>query len=430
MRKKFLYVTGMLAFGTAVMFTSCSNDDEVINGDNVNVEEDAVQQIILQVANSGDGLTTRAGRPLESSEAAQDIYAVKLLICDEEDNIVYTTKLTDWMGTAATNYTNGRETTIKLTEENKLAAGNYKVYAIGYGDGTNKNENSDYSNLASITGLDEDDTFNENTVLTLTDGKIGEEIFAGSLSLTVTEGQGFKTQVVLNRQVAGVFGYMDDIPYMEGVSKLQLVAANKSNSLVLGNFANDDHNSADIASPNYVVNSVALKSATTQVIYTINLSDWFTEIKDDDNDGIIDRDGNWISAGHTSYANGSVFGSSFIIPFLRTSAATFELRLTKEDGSILRTWTVKLGSGDDQIGQSITVWNGSTFTMFEGTDNNNSYSVVRNHLYGIGVRTDADTENPGEDPNVDYPKPLYAEEDLGLRANENWEVIHEGMEVE
>ncbi len=46
--------------------------------------------------------------------------------------------------------------------------------------------------------------------------KIGEEIFAGQMELTVEQGKGFKKPIVLNRQVAGAFAYVNDIPYMEG----------------------------------------------------------------------------------------------------------------------------------------------------------------------------------------------------------------------
>ena len=95
MKKRNLFVAAYLMMGVAVGFTSCSNDD-VLNGDINNGNEDsAVQQIVLQVANAGDGLTTRAGRPLESSEATQTIENVKVIVC-KGTTVSYATTITDW----------------------------------------------------------------------------------------------------------------------------------------------------------------------------------------------------------------------------------------------------------------------------------------------------------------------------------------------
>lgn len=423
MKKRNLFVAAYLMMGVAVGFTSCSNDD-VVNGGIETPVESEVQEIVLQIANAGDGLITRAGRPLESSEAAQDVEAVKVLICDGNDKILYATKITDWMtgGGSVKDYTNGRETTIQLTGDDKLAAGSYKVYAIGYGKASDSSETSDYTNLANIADLAEDGTFSENTVLTLTDGKIGEEIFAGSYDLTVETGKGFKASVVLNRQVAGSLCYVTDIPYSEGATALQLVAANKSNSLVLGNFANDDHSVADITSPRYVVNSIATDPATTQVICKITLSDWFTEVKDTDGDGLIDADDNW-KGDATKYKNGSAFAASFIIPFAKTSNNTFELQLINASNTVLRSWTVSLPSTDGQVNKTVTSWNGTAFTAEGTTETVSNYSVVRNHLYGIGARPNADPEKPEEEPG-DEPEPLNTKQDLMLRVNDSWEVVH------
>lgn len=421
-----------LAMGAAVAFTSCSNDDVLDNSVIETPVESGVQEIVLQLANAGDGLTTRAGRPLESSEAKQDVEAVQVFVCNSTTKqIVYTTKITDWMtdGNGIKDYANGREKTIQLLGEDKLSADNYVIYAIGYGEASKNSETSDFTNLNEITSLEKGGTFPENKVLTLTEGKVGEEIFAGSLSLEVEEKKGFKANVVLNRQVAGSFGYVKDIPYSEGATALQLVASNKSNSLVLGNFANDDHGSANIASPKYVVNSVNGDEATTQVIYTITLSDWFKKVEDTNDDGIIDAGENW-KGDAKKYKNGSAFAGSFIIPFMKATNATFELQMINGSNKhVLRTWTVSLpSSGDGQVGQKVTYWNGTAFTKNATTETASVYSVVRNHLYGIGARPSANPEDPETDPE-DKPEPLNTKQDLTLRVNDNWEVIHQ-MEID
>ena len=91
MRKRNLFYA--LAAGM-VLFSACSNDDDVINGGNNGLNEE-VQQLVLQVASSGDGLQTRAGRPLLSSEAKQSIENVKVIICSKENGSVkYVTSFT------------------------------------------------------------------------------------------------------------------------------------------------------------------------------------------------------------------------------------------------------------------------------------------------------------------------------------------------
>lgn len=74
MKKSYLF--SAFAAGM-VMLSACSNDGDLTGGDESN---DAVQEIVLQVANAGDGLQTRAGRPLYSSEALQTIQNVRVLV--------------------------------------------------------------------------------------------------------------------------------------------------------------------------------------------------------------------------------------------------------------------------------------------------------------------------------------------------------------
>lgn len=428
MKKRNLFFA--LAAGM-VMFSACSNDDDVINGGNNGLNEE-VQQLVLQVASSGDGLQTRAGRPLLSSEAKQTIENVKVIICSKENGSVkYVASFTNWQNESTPYSTNshGHEKTIEIPKDKKLAAGEYTVYAFGYSTG------SDYD-LATITNAKEGSTFNANTTLSFKQdnptNKIGEEIFAGDLSLKVETGKGFKTPVVLNRQVAGTFAYLKDIPYIAGAAKLQLVASNRNSQLVLGNFGNFDLTGNGIGNDKnlkFVVNGT--EAAQDKVIYTIELSDWFTQVQDTNNDGLIDGGGNWKSDNHTDYASGSVFGGSFLIPFKKNdNTETFKLQLTKANGTdVLREWVVKLPADDKQLeAHSLWSWNTTSFTEETSvTDDADKYSVVRNHLYGIGKRTLDEPTKPGTD--LDEPESLNTKQELTLRVNDNWEVIH-NMEIE
>ena len=429
MKKSYLF--SALAAGM-VMLSACSNDSDLANGGSVETTETA-QQIVLQVANSGDGMQTRAGRPLYSSEAKQSIQNVKVIICEEGTNTVkYVESIANWNTDEVSSPYNtnghGREKLINLN--NALQAGKtYLVYAFGY------HSTTDYSNLSTaIADVAKDATFDPNTALKLKDGVKGEEIFAGSAEITVQNGVGFRQSVVLNRQVAGTFGYFEAIPYVEGATKLQLVASTRNQDLILGQFHNTDLTQNGTSNNPYFVVNGTNPATTDKVIYEINLNDWFNKIEDKDKDGLIDTGGsNWKNAynGKANFKTGSVFGGTFLVPFAKVAETnTFVLKLVKADGQVAQTWNIKLPEGDKQLSQhDLFSWTSSAFptAAVKNTDNNTVYNVVRNHLYGIGTKT-ADGIDP-ENPGTDTPEPLKKKQELTLRVNDNWDIIH-SLEIE
>ena len=437
----------------SLSFNSCTKEIVYVqDGTGVESVADGAQIITLQVENGGDGLATRAGRPLYSAEAKQTIENVKLWICDNDGKVVYVKGISDWntddVSTVYTTGGHGRQTTIELKDADKLAAGTYHIYAVGY-------SNSSAYTLDAVTSVAKEGTFKENMVLPIKDGatnKIGEEIFAGQMGLTVEQGKGFKEPVVLNRQVAGAFAYVKDIPFMEGARYLKLMASAQNESLVLGNFNSFDltgNGSGNGENVKYVVNGTSGKSDGdyAYVISTIDLNEWFTTIKDEDGDNLIDAGDNWknpyssIGEGHPTFQKGSAFGGEFVIPFAHVyGKQTLTLQLTNAGGDVLRSWKVNLGSSDEQLKQTITCWNNSEAkdwsTSLSG-ESSSTYSLVRNHLYGIGTRMndEADPEQPGVDPDPDpedpddKPESLNNKQELVLKVNDNWEVIH-GMELD
>ena len=430
--KKSLLFSFMVA--GLVMMSSCTKEKViVIGGDDSN----AAQQIVLQVANTGDGLQTRAGRPLYSSEAKQTIENVKVIIC--KDNVVkYVTTVKDWnTSSLVTDYTtggHGRMTTIEIPKDERLNEdGEYTVYAFGYHTGTA------YENLnTAIAAITTESSFDANTVLKIAASVRGEEIFAGSITFELKKEIGFKRPVVLNRQVAGTFGYFEAVPYFEGATKLQLVAPQRNTNLVLGEFANFDllSNGKNDGHINYVVNGTG--KASDNVIYEIELSEWFNALKDDNKDGLIDYDAaNWQNpyTGNANFKTGSVFGGTFLIPFAKVGEEkTFVLKLTDNTDHEYATWTVKLPTTDKQTAEyTLKSWETNSFVSASCTDKVATYNVVRNHLYGIGERALDNPENPDKptpDPsNPDKPEPLNKKQELTLRVNDNWEVIHK-MEIE
>lgn len=418
------------------MFSACSNDEAIMDGSDNN----AKQTLVLQVASTGDNLTTRAGRPLLSSEAKQTIDKVKVIICQEtgNGNVKYVKTLDKWSDTSDASSKpyggvtggHGREAIIKLADGDKLATGDYTVYAFGYSD------NSDYTDLATkITGITKGGDFSENVTLTLNQAagnKIGEEIFAGSCALKVVDGKGFYTPVILNRQVAGTMAYLTDIPCVAGGTKLQLVASDRNTNLVLGHFANHDldgNGTATDADVNYVVNGTT--TAADKVIYEIALSEWFNDpALDADKNGLIDAETNW-KGNAAKYAKGSVFAGNFVIPFAKTSGNTFTLQLVDNANNALKSWKVKLPTSDGQVASTYTsyIWNNTSFTENATVqDAADIFNVVRNHLYSIGTRTLDEPTQPGTDPD-DKPESLVNKQELVLKVNDNWEVIH-NMELE
>lgn len=433
---------------SSLLFGACSSDDAVVN---TTAQNEAVQQIVLQVASSGDGLTTRAGRPLYSSQALQTIQNVRVVIYkdDATKTIVKKTKL-NWKD-SKTYDNHGRQLTLTYKGNDRLDAGNYKVMAVGYSDNSDYNYSLDVTSTTALTGDYSDIT------ATLKEGKKeAEEVFAGDAELKIgtdknitnlTSGEKNGVAVTLHRQVAGSFGYFQNIPASvdgKAAATLRLVVRGKNDKLTFNNF-----NSSFTTTGNtikYYVNgstSTGAPLATTDkffngdsgyVLYSIDLKTWFPQL-DENGDGVLNaQDSHWNRPDKvkTQVVKGSVFGSNFVIPFKYTeSKNTMELQLLDADGNIIKHWTVSIPTADVNTNTE----NGNVADA-----SSSIFNVVRNHMYNLGVKTsngtktDPDPSNPNPDPNPD-PKPnpdpgkdepedLTKSQNLILKVNDNWEVIH------
>lgn len=455
MKKNYLLGMALIA---SLSFYSC--DKEVVyvqDGNGVESVADGAQIITLQVENGGDGLTTRAGRPLYSSEAKQTIENVRLWIFDNAGTLKYSTTLGSWNSTGSTEYgesnEHGREAKITLSGDNKLETGSdktYTVYAIGY------HTSSNYTGIPSETGVTESQV--KDVKLTYGGSDNAEEIFAGSLEIDLTSATstGFKKTIVLNRQVAGAFVYVEEIPFVSAGHKyLKLIASAKSSDIVLGNFANKEYTSNGANTSTNVVNGTET-TAGDVVISCIDLTQWFGGTLSD-KDGLIDAT-NWTNAidktgtgnKETTFQKGSVFGGTFLIPFAKQdSKQTLKLVLSTSNaatsvaGDVV--WNINLPTGDNQLQSSFALTTpsvaGASVTWPAGSataETANIYSILRNHLYGVGKRTldnpgngTDPTPDPDPDPSTDpdVPESLNNKQELTLRVNDNWEVIH-GMELE
>lgn len=432
---------------SSLLFSACSSDDAVVSTVGQN---EAVQQIVLQVASSGDGLTSRAGRPLYSSQALQTIQNVCVVIYKDDATKAIVKKVKkDW--TESSTYDNhGRQLTLTLKGNDRLEEGNYKVMAVGYSTGSDYEYSLDVTSENALTG-----TYSDITA-TLKADKAAEEVFAGDAELKIgndknitnlTSGEKNGVAVTLHRQVAGSFGYFQNIPAKvngKAAATLRLVVRDKNDKLTFNNFNSlFTANGATGSTVKYYVNGSKSPSAATAdakfnnnedgyVLYSINLKTWFPRL-DENGDGVLNaQDTHWTHPDDvkTQVVKGSVFGSSFVIPFeLKSGMSTMELQLLDADDNIIKTWSVSIPTSDV-----------NTDAAKGATDVSASiFNVVRNHMYNLGVKTsngtttDPDPSNPTPDPDPDKPKPepgtdqpedLTKSQNLILKVNDNWEAIH------
>ena len=432
---------------SSLLFSACSSDDAVVSTEGQN---EAVQQIVLHVASSGDGLTTRAGRPLYSSEALQTIQHVRVLIYNTKTNAIVKDEQLDW--TKSDKYDNhGRQHTLTYKGNDRLEGGSYKVMAVGYSD------NSDYTYALDVTGASLTGKTYSDITATLKDGKKdAEEVFAGDATLTIgddkkitnlTSGEEDGLDVTLHRQVAGSFGYFCNIPASvngKAAATLRLVVRDKNDMLTFKDFNSSFTTTGSTIK--YYVNGSKSKGATFTpdaqfkdggngyVLYSIDLDTWFPG-GDHNSDGLLNaEDTNWKHPDgvKTQVVKGSVFGSNFVIPFNYAKGKnTMELQLLDAENNIIKTWTVSIPTAD--VNTDAT--NGNVADVSPSI-----FNVVRNHMYNLGVKTSngtttpPDPSNPDPDPNKpdpdkpdpgkDQPEDLTKSQNLILKVNDNWEAIH------
>ena len=434
---------------SCLLFSACSSDDAVVSTEGQN---EAVQQIVLQVASSGDGLSTRAGRPLYSSEALQTIQNVRVVIYDADTKEIVKDATQDWTkSTTYNNHGHGRQFTLTFKGDQRLNAGNYKVMAVGYSNESDYNYSLDVTSAAALTG-----TYSDITATLKTGKKVAEEVFAGDADLKIgddkkitnlTEGEENGVAVTLHRQVAGSFGYFQNIPASVNgkiAKTLRLVVRDKNDMLTFKDFNSlFTANGATGSTVKYYVNGSKSKGTTFTpdaqfkdgdngyVLYSIDLNTWFPG-GDQNKDGLLNaEDTNWKHPDgvNTQVVKGSVFGSNFVIPFKYAEGKnTMELQLLDADNNIIKTWTVSIPASDLNSNKA----NGATDAS------PSIFNVVRNHMYNLGVKTSngttPDPSNPDPkptDPDPDKPKPgtdepedLTKSQNLILKVNDNWEAIH------
>lgn len=391
------------------------------------VYNDDAQVFTLTVSNN-DGKDTRAGRPLYSEAPAQKIDMVHFFIINTETNkVVYEKDIPNWMSdqSVITVGDDARQTTIELKGDDKLAVGTYKAYAVGY-----TSEESVYTYAPDFTTLEKESEW--ISAVTATTSGDAEEIFAGTTddnqNIVITSaGETFTKTIVLKRQVAGTYGYFTNIPAKgpkgEVAKTLRLVAAAKNTQVVLDGF--DKANAVNGKTPAADESGVFFNDGTTKgfVVYSINLDSWFTG-GDTNSDDVLNESDTWaagITESGVTFKDGSVFGGKFLVPFSAVESANNSLQLQLLDGSgnILRYWNVNLAASQDDV---IDITAGEPAAADESSTS--SYSVLRNHLYTLGMRKAGDNGGDGDpDGDEDKPEDLNKGQQLVIKVSGEWEAI-------
>lgn len=299
-----------------LLFSACKSEDIPAQGGNESAND---QKLVLNLATGGNQ-ASRAGRPLLSSAAGQDIDKLTLFFIKEDGNIALKKEISsaEWHN-GATAYNQGMQIEISLKASNgeNLTASTtgtkYTVYAVGYSEGTAYDNGFLNGALTKDVAFTQADNFWAQTA-----EKTGEEIFAGEAKITAIQNSSNETcliqtsesdavypgspakavpSIVLNRQVAGVTGYFTNIrtgKMTEGTGltakpvKLRLVASGRNNRVKFVSLVSGETTTSTTV--NYVINGAQngelgnanadarfLNSSTDDayVVYEVNLADWF-----------------------------------------------------------------------------------------------------------------------------------------------------------
>ena len=386
MKKNYLAMAAM-AIGL-LTFSACSSDDD-FGGEQTTTAKGEMQDVELTF-NIGvnSGKETRAGRPLWSSEALQQVKYMQLYIFkDANGTYKYEKEIAGGnnFGFYNDNKVAQGDETHSYTLTTKLETGaKYKILAVGYEDGYN----ATFKALSLTAGTT---TLAEAKIELTDDVDAADEMFSGvTADIDLSTGTtSFNVNVELKRVVAGVLGYFKNVPY-------QL------------------ENNGALVQVKHILVQVAKKgtSALLENRTASEASDGYTTIIDIPLTGSQDGTNNWY-ANTTAPADGvqieanSFLKGAYSLPITaHASNATLKVVLTGEQTStILKEYPV----------------------VMDGT--NNKFTLDANSIYMIGHKskangTDGDDDTPGgddDDDKDDDPVDLSKEQILSIKVLAGWD---------
>lgn len=399
--KKYLFLSAV----GAMMLAACSNDDTVpVEG------ADAAQpgsELTLTLNSGGDGLGTRANRPVNSSEAANNVSNVKLYIYNASGTDVTAAALTagtlnpiTWTAGPSSPAAPGdnpspahkASQTIKL---NKLASdGVYTVVAYGY-------------NLVTDYTISGGGTANDAFTATLPGATNESELFAGKSTFTVVNGNiqsGTSSEVELRRHVAGLLGYFKNVPIL-----YTNPSTNLPDVVAFVRVYASSHASAFTFPSALPVNGTGNNTKTK--VLEFNLATLISDFVSQTTAIGLDLTKTFnipAKTGLTATVPNSILSGKFLIPFAKVaSTTTFTIQLENAAGTILKSWDV----------------------INNGLSGEKVFDVQRNYFYSIGQKyaagsTDGGTSDPGETGDDDQPIDLSKETVITITINDAWDTIY------
>lgn len=453
-----------------ITLAGCSGS-EVIQEEGSGQQESVTQQFTVVVESVGE-LFSQADsrRPISSVDPEQSFDKLSLIITRYESpaEVVYMKTLDGWSDTHnrvsvpwSQGDSRGRKAVVTLTGDECLENGrDYLVYAVGYQSGT-------YGGYEAFEGVKLGDNFSRTEIADVPEGGMAEEIFAGAESFHVHDGKIYpvasseaeeeEAVVVLRRQVAGTFGYFTRIPAQyagESVAAMQLVTTRKNRTVIFGGFRGVDdeenfrkENVINGMNPRTDYNAALAGSAVNNafVVYRINLANWFPGNTsnsalplDQNGDGYLDaEDTNWqidtdrYPDSSISLPAGTVFSDSFLVSVAMTEAdiaaglPTFQMQLLSANGKILKHWDVLLRDSEEEeqtVRTMVSLSDGNNgravVTVEDNPETEYCYSVVRNRLYTMGVKSQG--QSYGEDEPID----MSQVDDLVLDSRHEWNAVN------
>lgn len=399
--KKYLFLSAV----GAMMLAACSNDDTVpVEGANA---AQPGSELTLTLNSGGDGLGTRANRPVNSSEAANNVTAVKLYIYNASGTDVTAAALSagtlnpiTWTAGPTNPAAPGdnpspahkASQTIKL---NKLATdGVYTVVAYGY-------------NLVTDYTISGGGTANDAFTATLPGATNESELFAGKSTFTVVNGNiqsGTSSEVELRRHVAGLLGYFKNVPilYTNPSTGLPDIVA------YVRVYASS-HASAFTFPSALPVNGTGNNTKTK--VLEFNLATLISDFVSQTTAIGLDLTKTFnipAKTGLTATVPNSILSGKFLVPFAKVaSTTTFTIQLENALGATLKSWDV----------------------INNGLAGEKVFDVQRNYFYSIGQKyvassTDGGTSDPGETGDDDQPIDLSKETVITITINDAWDTIY------
>lgn len=368
-------------------FSACSNDD-AFNEDETNVTAGETRNVELTFnfsVNSGE--QTRGGRPLYSSEALQQVNAMKVYVFkasgESGDDYVYSEEI-NGNNFGFNNITAQGTESHSYTLTDKLTDGKYKFLAVGYEEG--------YGTTFKALTMKPNTTKLSELLLELNNGQNADEVFSGvSDAVTVSAtSTSFNVGVKLNRVVAGILGYFKNVPFeIENEGKMVQVKHVLVNVIKKGTSAKlEDRSAKGVDESKYTIIDIDMST--------------YSNSKDGDN--------NWYAvpakSGDVATVENSVLQGAYSLPIAAvTGSNTLEVVLTGDQGTVLKTFKVKDEESYD-------------------------FAINANHFYSLGQKMTNDDTNGGDpdpDPDPDDnddPIDLSKDQIITITVNAEWTDIH------